>query len=180
MPQDVAKAVAWYRKAAEQGFAKAQFNLAVRYTGGEGVPQDDGEAAAWYRRAAVQGFAKAQCNLGVMYLQGRGVPQDDAEAETWFRKAPNRVCPQRNTTLTSCRHRRRVRIRLVPGHVQAEEFPRGAWRACRPLPCQWPGCSEAPKSVGRSGGARFGFERPVPDTSGSGAHGQRKAWRLTL
>ena len=44
----------WYRKAAEQGDAKAQFNLALRYYKGEGVTQDYAEAAKWYRKAAEQ------------------------------------------------------------------------------------------------------------------------------
>jgi TPR repeat protein len=30
VPQDYATAVRWYRKAAEQGYAKAQFNLGSR------------------------------------------------------------------------------------------------------------------------------------------------------
>ena len=80
----------WYRLAAEQGYASAQFNLGVMYLngrGGEGVPQDDAEAVKWYRLAAEQGYASAQFNLGVMYLNGRGVPQDDAEAVKWHRKA---------------------------------------------------------------------------------------------
>ena len=37
VPQDPAEAVKWYRKAAEQGNASAQFNLGVRYDYGEGV-----------------------------------------------------------------------------------------------------------------------------------------------
>ena len=41
MLQDNAKADAWYRKAADQGFDYAQFNLGVAYEdGGFGMPQD--------------------------------------------------------------------------------------------------------------------------------------------
>ncbi len=40
VPQDDAKAVKWYRKAAEQGYAGAQSNLGVMYGKGQGVPQD--------------------------------------------------------------------------------------------------------------------------------------------
>ena len=39
VPQDDAEAVRWFRLAAEQGDARAQFNLGVRYDTGEGVPQ---------------------------------------------------------------------------------------------------------------------------------------------
>ena len=40
VPQDYAEAVTWYRKAAEQGDADAQYNLGVMYAKGQGVPQD--------------------------------------------------------------------------------------------------------------------------------------------
>ena len=72
------------REQAEQGVAKAQFNLGVRYDNGRGVPQDYAEAAKWYRRAAEQGHASAQYNLGVMYSIGQGVPQNNREAYIWF------------------------------------------------------------------------------------------------
>jgi len=72
---------------AEQGDAKAQYDLGALYLSGRGVKQDDAEAAKWFRKAAEQGDAKAQFNFGVMYYEGRGVPQDDAEAVKWFHKA---------------------------------------------------------------------------------------------
>ena len=59
VPQDYAEAARWYRKAAEQGQADAQFNLGVMYLKGEGVPQDPGEAGRWARMAAQQGHEKA-------------------------------------------------------------------------------------------------------------------------
>ena len=70
VPQDYAAAVSWYRKAAEQGDADAQYNLGVMYDAGQGVPQDYAAAVSWYRKAAEQGYAGAQYNLGVMYERG--------------------------------------------------------------------------------------------------------------
>ncbi|WP_406569303.1 tetratricopeptide repeat protein, partial [Aeromonas veronii] len=67
--------MAWYRKAAEQGDAMAQFNLGAMYEQGKGVAQDDKQAVAWYRKAAEQGYAMAQSNLGGMYNTGSGVAQ---------------------------------------------------------------------------------------------------------
>ena len=75
------------RTAAEQGNARAQYNLGLMHDNGKGVPQDDGEAVKWYRLAAEQGYAPAQLNLGVMYSKGEGVPQDYAEAVKWHRLA---------------------------------------------------------------------------------------------
>ena len=85
--QDDAKALWWFRKAADLGSALAQYNLGEMYRNGKGVPQDDAEAVKWFRKAAEQGNANAQFNLGSQYRKGKGVPQDDAEAVNWFHKA---------------------------------------------------------------------------------------------
>jgi len=42
----------WYRKAAEQGHAGAQFNRSICYTNGQGVAKDEQQAVQWYRKAA--------------------------------------------------------------------------------------------------------------------------------
>jgi TPR repeat protein len=85
--QDFKQAVAWYRKAAEQGTAEAQHALGSMYYKGKGVQQDFKQAAAWYRKAAEQGDAAAQYNLGYMYRNGQGVQQDPKQAAAWYRKA---------------------------------------------------------------------------------------------
>ena len=84
---DYAGAVYWWRKAAEQGYANAQFNLGLCYDRGNGVTQDVAEAVEWWRKAAEQGNANAQFSIGYCYAQGNGVTQDFAEAAKWFRKA---------------------------------------------------------------------------------------------
>jgi TPR repeat protein len=84
---DFAAALAQMRKAAEQNYALAQFDLGYMYENGRGVPNDDQQAVVWLRKAADQGLATAQYNLGLMYQNGRGVPNDDQEAMAWFRKA---------------------------------------------------------------------------------------------
>ena len=76
MLEDDKEAVKWYRKAAEQGFVYAQFNLGMMYRKGEGVLEDDKEAVKWYRKAAEQGFATAQRQLGILYALGQGVLED--------------------------------------------------------------------------------------------------------
>ncbi len=85
--QDYAEAMRWYRKAAEQGRASAQYNIASLYERGLGVTQDFAEAVGWYRKAAEQGYPSAQNNLGILYDHGRGVTQDFAEAVRWYRSA---------------------------------------------------------------------------------------------
>src|SRR5580765_6299306 len=84
---DFATALREWRPLAEQGDARAQYNLGVLYRKGRGVPQDDVQARRWYEKAAAQGQAKAQYNLGTLYLNGGGVPKDYQQALRWFRMA---------------------------------------------------------------------------------------------
>ena len=58
--KDLEEAIKWWRKAADQGDANAQFNLGWAYSNGEGVAKDSEEAAEWFRKAAEQGHAGAQ------------------------------------------------------------------------------------------------------------------------
>lgn len=84
---DHVEAVKWVRKAAEQGFARAQYDLGWMYQYGRGVERSDEKAAGWYLKAAEQGLARAQRNLGFMYEYGRGVERSDAKAAEWVLKA---------------------------------------------------------------------------------------------
>jgi hypothetical protein len=52
VPQDDKEAARWYRAAAEQGAAGAQFNLGTMYKHGSGVSQDYVQAFMWYSLAA--------------------------------------------------------------------------------------------------------------------------------
>jgi TPR repeat protein len=65
--KDHAEAAKWYRKAAEQNYAEAQYNLGLGYYKGEGVAKDQAEAVKWYRKAGEQNYAEAQYNLGICY-----------------------------------------------------------------------------------------------------------------
>ncbi len=87
--QDYKEAAEWFRKAAEQGHAHAQYWLGFMYSVyySEGVSYDYKEAAEWFRKAAEQGDAEAQLEVGYMYYFGHGVSQDYKEAAEWFRKA---------------------------------------------------------------------------------------------
>ena len=80
-------AAQWYQKAAEQGHAQAQCNLAWDYDNGCGVEEDPTMAVQWYQKAADQGHAQAQFNLGWDYNNGCGIEKDPAMAVYWYRKA---------------------------------------------------------------------------------------------
>lgn len=82
------EAFKWLTKAAEQGHAGAQANLAHMYAKGIGVARSDKEALRLLRSAAEKGNPEAQTNLGLWYEKGfGGVPKDQAMAVSLYRKA---------------------------------------------------------------------------------------------
>ena len=85
--QNIAEAVAWFRKAAEQEHANAQLALGFHYLNGQGVTEDVTEAVKWFNKAARNGNVTAQFNIGRCYEEGRGVVKDVKEAVIWYRKA---------------------------------------------------------------------------------------------
>jgi uncharacterized protein len=87
VPEDMAEAAKWCRKAAELGNAKAQHNLGTHYQFGFGVTKDMREAALWYRKAAEQGDPSAQLRLGQMCERGEGVDKDLVQAYAWYLQA---------------------------------------------------------------------------------------------
>ena len=58
-PQNFAEAFKWYRRASEQGYAKAQFNLGVMYANENGVVQDNVIVQMWYNITCVNEIEKA-------------------------------------------------------------------------------------------------------------------------
>lgn len=87
VPQDLAAAVDWYRRAAEAGLAPAQYRLGSLYEKGTGTARDAKEAAEWYGKAAQQGNAKAMHNLAVINAEGSLGAPDYALAAKWFQEA---------------------------------------------------------------------------------------------
>jgi TPR repeat protein len=80
------EAAKWYRKSAEEGYAKAQYELGYMYYDGEGIEKDYSEALKWLRKSADQGNSDAQNALGHMYYLGDGVTENFSEAVKWYRK----------------------------------------------------------------------------------------------
>ncbi len=75
------------RRAADRGFAMAQYRLAKLYERGEGVGVDLAVARQWTERAAAGGNRRAMHDLGVYFARGEGAPLDEAAAFRWFRQA---------------------------------------------------------------------------------------------
>jgi len=83
---DTAQAVDWFRKAAGQKYAPAEFQMGQLYDFGFAVTQNDGEALGWYLKSAEHGSAGGQRAVGDFYRKGRGVTADAAEAARWYRR----------------------------------------------------------------------------------------------
>jgi localization factor PodJL len=78
-------------RAANLGYAPAQYHLAKLYEEGQaGLKADLVEARRWGERAAEGGDPRAMFNLGMYFYEGVGGPQDAAQAAAWFRKAADR------------------------------------------------------------------------------------------
>ncbi len=84
---DPGLAAGWFYRAAEQGYADAQFNLGLMYINGEGIEQDTVQAVELFKKAAEQGNIDAQNNLGALYYTGEGVERNVDIAIEWFEKA---------------------------------------------------------------------------------------------
>ena len=68
--KDEKQACDWYRKAADQGYATAQFNLGTMYHNGFGVTKDLRQALVWYQKAAQQGYEEAKKSAKTLEDQG--------------------------------------------------------------------------------------------------------------
>ena len=136
---DTAQAVDWFRKAAAQNYAPAEFQMGLLYDFGFGVGQSDSEALVWYRRAAEHGSAAGQRTVGDFYRKGRGVAVDLAEAARWYQRGADgddiRAQYQlgdmylngTGVTATTCPHMCGSRWRREPGAAAGQ--PEAADRA---------------------------------------------------
>ena len=75
------------KKKAEEGDARARFNLGASYDYGWFVKQSYPEAVKWYESAAELDEPDAETNLANLYLQGTHVPKNEPKAIELFVRA---------------------------------------------------------------------------------------------
>lgn len=85
--QNLRKAVCWYRRSSEAGYAPAQINLGNCLSTGRGARRDDAEAMRWYRRAVACGDGDALVEVGRRLYSGIGVRADAVAARRIFHRA---------------------------------------------------------------------------------------------
>lgn len=79
------KALKYFIKSAQLGFARAQYNIAQYYSQGiVSGEESPGLAYYWYRKAALQDDPKAQKEMGFHYLMGQGVEQNYTYGLDWL------------------------------------------------------------------------------------------------
>ena len=100
--KNFAAAAEWFRRAADQGHAGAEYALGQFSEKGLGRPPDLAEAVLWYTRSARQGYARAQLSLGKMYRQGRGVKTDNVEAYKWLKLAQLQGVQEAENEVAAC------------------------------------------------------------------------------
>ena len=82
------RALPWFEKAAETGYAKAQYALAIMHAEAKGVEfGDQPKARELLKLAANAGMHEAQLEYARFLLEGRGGTQRIAIARKWLRKA---------------------------------------------------------------------------------------------
>ncbi|MCL2188658.1 MAG: sel1 repeat family protein [Defluviitaleaceae bacterium] len=89
--QKLEKAVAQWQKAAQQGYADAQYCLGISYERGEGVKADNNRALEWLEKAAEQGHEEALFNYNELLVKTpnnkRKPIYNDSDIITKVRKA---------------------------------------------------------------------------------------------
>ena len=76
-----------YQSLAQQGDAKAQYNLGLMYASGDGVIYDANQAAYWYQQSSKQGYREAQYALAVMTFNKELESLDYTQAIAWYQAA---------------------------------------------------------------------------------------------
>ncbi|WP_420910394.1 tetratricopeptide repeat protein, partial [Lysinibacillus fusiformis] len=67
-----AKAMSYFKVAANKGYADAQYELGLLLTSGVDVPINYTEAVKWWRAATDQSHIQAEYQLGLLDVQGLG------------------------------------------------------------------------------------------------------------
>jgi TPR repeat protein len=86
LSEDYKTAFSEWKPLAEQGNAKAQYNLGTIYEYGFDVLRDPQEAIKWYQKASNQGNGQSAINLAEMYARGFDAPKDVTKESNLLKK----------------------------------------------------------------------------------------------
>lgn len=89
---DHIEAFKYYKMAADQGHAAAQYNCGISLVNGEGISENKIEAFRYFQLAANQGYVDAQHSCGVMLYNGEGIDVNLPEAFRYFKMVADQGC----------------------------------------------------------------------------------------
>lgn len=81
------ESLAMFKKAGEQGMARAMAEAGLMLSNGDGAPSDMVEAAKWLKRSAEAGFPEGMLLYAECLLTGKGTPVDECQAFEFYSKA---------------------------------------------------------------------------------------------
>ena len=88
IPTNIETAEYWYRKAADDGYARAQHKLGDWYAKGVPGQRDYEQAVKWWAKAAEQNHPQSQYKLAYAYQTGKGrLLKDYKQAIYWYEKS---------------------------------------------------------------------------------------------
>ncbi len=89
VPKDEEKALFWFQKSSQSGYAPASYAIGQIYAFGRGVIKDEIKSIEYYKLAADQGHADSQSLLGDLYLEGykKIIKQDEHLAIKYYEMA---------------------------------------------------------------------------------------------
>lgn len=132
------EAVNYYRKAADQGNADAQFNLGAMYARGEGVTQDLAEARKWILKAAGQGNQNAIRRVAHGHIRGDlgfdETARNGPEALEWIKRAANLDDTIALTALAAAYRNGAYGLAADPKQAEGLEARLAALRSAKPKP----------------------------------------------
>ncbi|CAH8257741.1 unnamed protein product [Arabidopsis lyrata] len=86
-PSNPKEAMKWLKQSAENGYVRAQYQLALCLHQGRVVKTNLLEASKWYLKAAEGGYVRAMYNISLCYSVGEGLPQNRKLARKWMKRA---------------------------------------------------------------------------------------------
>uniref|UniRef100_A0A1J3I6A6 F-box protein n=1 Tax=Noccaea caerulescens TaxID=107243 RepID=A0A1J3I6A6_NOCCA len=86
-PSNPKEAMKWLKQSAENGYVRAQYQLALCLHQGRVVQINLLEATKWYLKAAEGGYTRAMYNIALCYTVGEGLPQNRKLARKWMKRA---------------------------------------------------------------------------------------------
>ncbi|KFK41473.1 hypothetical protein AALP_AA2G135400 [Arabis alpina] len=86
-PSNMKEAMKWLKQSAENGYVRAQYQLALCLHQGRVVQANLLEASKWYLKAAEGGYVRAMYNISLCYSVGEGVTQNRKLARKWMKRA---------------------------------------------------------------------------------------------